>query len=60
VPNNEQLPVLVYRAALAATSSELASTFEALFERNGWPPQWRDGIYDYHHYHSTLQKATRM
>ena len=57
VPNNERLPVLVYRAALAATSSELTSTFEALFERNGWPPQWRDGIYDYHHYHSTAHEV---
>jgi uncharacterized protein YjlB len=25
---------------------------EKRFQENGWPPQWRDGIYDYDHYHS--------
>jgi len=58
VPNNARLPTLIYRHALDHGSSDaVASAFEAAFQAYGWPPQWRDGIYDYHHYHSTAHEA---
>jgi hypothetical protein len=35
VPNNDRLPVLLYRAAFSITAADPASVFERAFERNG-------------------------
>lgn len=52
VPNNPRLPVLFYEKAFTSTMSDLATVTENRFEENGWPPQWRNGIYDFDHFHS--------
>jgi len=54
---NSDLPSLVYPQAVRLQSDDPASIFEELFELNGWTDSWRNGIYDYHHYHSTAHEV---
>ncbi|TMJ62123.1 MAG: cupin domain-containing protein [Alphaproteobacteria bacterium] len=55
VPNNS-LPLVVYRGALEE-SGDRAAACERMFDRNGWPGAWRNGIYGHHHYHSTAHEV---
>lgn len=52
VPNNPRLPVVIYRDAFPEDAGDLAAAMEARFAANGWPAQWRDGIYAFDHYHT--------
>lgn len=57
IPNNPRLPVLIHRGAIPLAGDDPAAEVEARFAACGWPPQWRGGIFDYHHYHSTAHEA---
>jgi uncharacterized protein YjlB len=58
-PNNEVLPLLIYKDALTLNQSDdqNAVSIEKLFRKNDWRPSWRDGIYDFHHYHSSAHEV---
>ena len=49
---NSRLPVLIYRGAIAPDAAIKACGFDRLIEANGWRGIWRDGVYDFHHFHS--------
>jgi uncharacterized protein YjlB len=57
VPNNDRLPVLIYRAAIRPVPNHRVATFEDRFRENWWLPQSRNSIYDFHHYHSTAHEV---
>lgn len=50
------LPLLAYRKTKNG-GEHTAEIFEDLFERNGWPPAWRNGVYSFHHFHSTAHEV---
>jgi uncharacterized protein YjlB len=54
-PNNGKLPLLLYAGALKL--SEGASSVETIFHNNRWLYSWRDGVYSFHHYHSTAHEV---
>lgn len=56
IPNNK-LPLLVYQSALILTGSDPAAIAEAIFASNHWGGSWRNGIYPFHHYHSTAHEV---
>lgn len=57
---NSRLPLLLYRDAMKLAGDaqlDLAATFEEHFARNQWTGSWRNGVYPYHHYHSTTHEV---
>ena len=54
VPNHPRWPLLLYRGAL---EERTADEVEALLAENGWGGSWRNGIYPYHHYHTTSHEV---
>jgi uncharacterized protein YjlB len=58
-PNNSRLPVIIYHSGLDLPDREhaAAGTIEDIFRSNNWKNAWRNGIYDYHHYHSNTHEC---
>ncbi len=50
---NATLPLLLYRAALPPDPAAMERAFAA----NGWSNAWRNGIFTYHHFHSTAHEV---
>jgi uncharacterized protein YjlB len=55
-PNNDKLSLLVYHGAVQ-TNRDNPAAYEQLFKNNDWSNSWRNGIFDYHHYHSTSHEV---
>ncbi len=57
-PNSKQ-PVLIYRNGLHLPDQKNKSAVIAqkLFNSNGWSNSWKNGIYDFHHYHSNVHEC---
>jgi uncharacterized protein YjlB len=56
VPNNP-LPFLVYKRAISLDHDHPEETIEDLFGANGWGGMWRNGVFDFLHYHATVHEA---
>ena len=54
-PNNKRLPLLIYSDPLGE-SFITADAFDTLFAGNDWDVRWKNGIFGYHHYHSTAHE----
>lgn len=55
-PNNEKLPLILYRHVIQF-EGDGPEVLEEIFHRNGWKGSWRNGIYGFHHYHSTAHEV---
>jgi uncharacterized protein YjlB len=57
IPNNPNFPLLVYSGVIDASIQDPALAFETLFSSNGWDKGWRNGIFDFPHYHSNTHEV---
>ncbi len=58
IPNHPLWPLVLYRGAVRLPAGvDPAAVFEGLFETHGWGDSWRNGIYDYAHYHSRIHEV---
>ncbi|WJH27224.1 cupin domain-containing protein [Paenibacillus sp. CC-CFT742] len=53
IPNNPNLPVLLYKGVWAKDPSGA----ESLLNSNHWGNSWINGVFDYHHFHSNAHEA---
>src|SRR6267378_2638813 len=57
IPNNPILPLLIHQNALRLPQQGAPSNIERLVKSHQWGGTWRNGIYTYHHYHSTAHEV---
>ena len=56
-PNNPRLPLLLYVGAFLPFGEDPAGEVEDRFTSNGWPAAWRNGVYDFQHYHAEAHEV---
>jgi uncharacterized protein YjlB len=53
---NTVFPLIIYKKVFDAVEN-LDAIMEEAFSGNNWTNAWRNGIYPYHHYHSTSHEV---
>ena len=56
-PNNKNLPLIIYKKAFILPAEDAASVTEKILHENSWENTWRNGVYGFHHYHSTAHEV---
>src|SRR5881392_365731 len=54
IPNHPRFAVLIYRGVAGVEDAEAAGS---LLAAHGWRGSWVDGVFDYHHFHSTSHEV---
>jgi uncharacterized protein YjlB len=54
---NSTLPLIIRQGAVTPDADDPPKSFERVFAKNGWTNSWRDGVFDYHHYHSNAHEV---
>jgi len=57
IPNNPALPVVVYRKVFSEQTADKHKQLQHCFEQSGWKGIWKNGLYDYHHFHSASHEV---
>ena len=55
IPNHPEFAVLIYHDVAAAREGPAAA--RARFAEHGWGGSWVDGVFPFHHFHSTSHEA---
>ncbi|RIW35725.1 cupin domain-containing protein [Bacillus salacetis] len=53
IPNNPDLPVLLYEGAFKDNPEQS----ERVFNEHNWRNSWQGGVFDYHHFHSNTHEV---
>lgn len=56
-PNNNKLRLIVYLQAFCTIPDFSPEAIENVFCHNNWVNSWRNGLYTFHHYHSTAHEV---
>lgn len=56
---NSKHPILIYRHCLELPKfkNKAVEVVQKIFTKNKWSNSWRDGVYGFHHYHSTTHEC---
>jgi uncharacterized protein YjlB len=56
-PNNAGLPLILLSQVFDAKPDVHPAFIEKTFRDNDWENSWRNGLYSFHHYHSTAHEV---